>query len=345
MKQLIFALLLLLSLPAQSEVMNNLNIYVPDGEAEEADSKFDEFISGIDLNHFTDSVEIDFTDWKACGNNVFGIPGIAGCYDEPVMMADYSKEPLQIQSLGISLSKNPQKSGYTRKSNEGMFAFGHVNIITFPFLGMIMDSKWLCLVEGDVALSYLSAFDPMYDGMFAKMLFADINIFFKPELMLLGFIDCAAATVDNYTSGLSSIGQANDKLRMSFPHYFGCWNTFPMGGWSQNADPIVSGGTATSFALSSIMKVGMLKKSIRIKGLDGKLLPDTMCGPKISPQAFIKPQFFFQLIYPTKSRVVPLGASAPEWAEFKNKPNSVDNSAFWIWKRKCLYFGAAACGN
>lgn len=312
---------------------------------EESESRLGKMISDLDMNYFADSIDIDFADWKTCGDNVLAIPGVAACYDEPLFMADYSKEPLKIQSLGISLSTDPQKAGYTRKSENSLNSFGHVNLIKFSFLGMIIDSKFMCLSGEDISLAYLSAFDPMYDGMFTNMMYTDINIFFKPQLMLLGVVDCAASSVSNFTSGLSETGMMNDRLRMAFPQYFGCWNAFPMGGYSANPDPILSGGVASGFALSSIMRTGLVKKSIRIKGLDGKILPDTMCGAKLSPTYFIKPQFNFQLIYPTTSRVVPMGAVASEWAEFKNTPESIDNSAFWIWKRNCLYLGAAECSK
>lgn len=329
---------------ASAESWTNNQGIIMDTEAQETRSRLDDLIKNLDLDHFIDSIEIDFADWKTCGGQLLGIPGIAGCYDEPVVMADYSTEPLKIQSLGISLGTDIQRSGYSRRSMASINVFGHTNLIKFPLLGMIMDSKFMCFQGGELSLTYMSGFDPLYDGMFTRMIFADISVFFKPELMLLGFADCAAASVSNYFDGLSTAGSFNSRLRMAFPHYMGCWNSFPMGGWSHQSDPIVAGATSISFALASAMRVGGIGKTIRIKGMDGSMLPETMCGEKISP-LFVKPQFLFQLIYPTTSQVVPLGATPPEWAEFKNKPDSVDNSAFWVWKRKCLYLGAAECSR
>jgi len=312
---------------------------------DEAKSRMQDFMKNLDWNHFEKSFSFDFTKWSTCGNSNLGIPGYAACYDEPMLLADYSKKPLKVQSLGISLGSDPSNFGYTRKSKGSYHAFGHVNLVKFPFLGEIIDSRYLCLIGGDITLIYLSAFDPLYDGMFTSQVFKDVDVFFQPYTMLLGVIDCAASSVDNLVDPLGTFGQSNARLRMAFPQYFGCWNAFPMGGWTESSDPIVGAAAAIGFSLASSMRVGTISKSVKIKGVDGSIAPDTMCGPKVSQYAFMKPQFLYNLVYPTASRTVPLGAVASEWAEFKNKATSEDDAAFWVWKRKCMWVGAASCGD
>lgn len=339
------ALMATLVVGASANVIDQTNRVFENGNAKDITPQLDKIMERIDFGRIADSIEVDFTDWKTCGNKIIDIPGFATTYDEPILIADYTTAPLKIPSLGISFDASIAENGYTRKGISAIHNFGHVSLVKFPFLGMVMDSKFLCLEKGDVDLLYLSAFDPLYDGMFTNMVFADINAFFSPELMLLGLPDCISASVDSMLSPLNTLGQENNRLRLSLPHYLGCWNSFPMGGWSHNSDPIVAGATAVGFSLATCMRFGAISKTVRIKGLDGSLLPDTMCGPASSPQVFVKPQFLFQLVIPTASATVPIGATAPKWAEFKNKPDSADESTFWIFQRKTFYMGAAKCSK
>jgi len=323
--------------------VNHDNIYITD--AQDVDAKLDDLLEALDLNHMIKSISIHWDDWGSCGSNNLGLPGFAMCFDEPKYIGDYSKEPLKIHSLGVSLGSNPEKNGYLRTEDEqGLHGFGWVNLISFPIMGMILDAEEMCLEKGDISIGYLSPFDPTYDGIFSQNVFADITAMMHPETMLLGAIDCLSSSVSELDDPLSTFSQNNNKVRMALPHYVGCWNSFPMGGWSHNPDPILMGVTASTYALAMGQRSGFVKKTMPVKGFDDSYLPDTMCGPKYTA-VFVKPQFLYTLASPGKSSTVPLGATAPEWAEFKNLPDSFDESAFWIWQRKCFYFGAAKCSK
>lgn len=306
-------------------------------------AKVDKILKALDAKHFSDSVEIDWTDVGFCKSGLMKIPGFATCYDEPLYVGDYSQEPMKVQSLGIRFGFAPQKNGYTRHGEDSIHGFGWNNIIKFPILGMIIDAKGTCLDRTALSIPYLSFLDPTYDGIFAKTAFADIFTMFSPMTIYLGALDCGAASVRGHADALSATGQAVDYLRMGLPHYMGCWNTFPAGGWGHNPDPIVQGTTASTYALASLMRSGVIPKTMKINGFDGKIFPDTMCGPKVSPAYFVKPQFYYSLVTPGTSSVVPLGAIASEWAELKNDPTAADESIYWIWSRKCVYIGAASC--
>jgi hypothetical protein len=251
-----------------------------------------------------------------------------------------------IPSLGVDFDLDPSKAGYTRfnDSEDSIQKFGYANIIYFPILGMILDENMFCFEKGDMGLPYLSQFDPTYDGVFSADLFRDIALLFNPTSILLGVVDCASASASMLIDGWDAARHKNDELRMVFPHYFGCWNTFSMGGWSQNPDPIIQGATGVTYGLAVLTRMGLLQKTAKIPGIDGVIAPDTMCGPRTS-EIFMKPQWLFNLAYPAPSSFVPLGAVATEWAEFKNKPGTVDSSSFWIAQRKCFLFGAADCSR
>jgi hypothetical protein len=208
---------------------------------------------------------------------------------------------------------------------------------------MVISPKGLCIDKSALSIPYLSFLDPTYDGIFAKTLFADTFSMFSPMTIYLGALDCGAASVQGHADALSATGQAVDYLRVGLPHYMGCWNTFPAGGWGHNPDPIVQGTTASTYGLATLMRSGVIPKSMKINGFDGKLFPNTMCGPKVSPAIFVKPQFYYSLVEPGTSSVVPLGDIASEWAELKNDPSAADESIYWIWSRKCIYIGAASC--
>lgn len=329
-----------------SAAVNSNGVYISDDDYNSPDTqaKLQDVIENLDIDHFADTFEMDFGEWGFCGSGVVISSGPTVCFDEPVIVADYSKEPLKIQALGISLNNDISRSGYSRKSLAGSHVFGHTTFLQFPLIGMWMDSKELCLQQGDISIGYLSDFDPLYDGMHTKAAFPDLTQLFQPHLMLLEAVDCAASSAESLTGNLSTVSQYNAKLRMAIPHAFGCWNAFSMGGWATQSDPILAAGTAISYALAGSMRIGLISKSTKISGMDGSTLPDTMCGQKITP-IFVKPQFLFNMATPTASKVVPLGAMAPEWATFKNTPDAVDESSYWIWQRKCLYFGAAKCSK
>ncbi len=309
------------------------------------DAKVDKLLKALDMTHWVDSIEIDWTDWGTCKSKTVSIPGSSFCFDEPLYVGDYSQESLKVQSLGIRFGHAPEKNGYSRHSEDAMHGFGWNNVIKFPILGLVVDSPMLCMERGDISIPYLSFLDPTYSGIFAGIAFADVFAMFNPSTIYLGAIDCAAASVRGYTDTTSTTGESIDYLRIGIPHYFGCWNTFPAGGFGHSPDPIIKGVTASTYGLATLMRSGIVPKTTKLEGLDGNMFPDTMCGEKISPQGLVKTQFYYSLVEPGVSEVVPLGASPAEWAEFKNDPEAGDQSIYWIWTRRCIYLGAASCGK
>lgn len=312
-------------------------------DTKQVNAKIDKILKAIDMQHFVESIEIDWTDWGTCQSGTIHIPGVAFCFDEPLYVGDYSPEALKVQSLGIRFAYAPQKNGYARKGEDSYHGFGWNNIIKLPFLGMVLDTQDMCMDKSDVSVPYLSFLDPTYSGVFAQALFADTFAMMSPSTILLGALDCAAASAQGHADTLSATGKGIDYLRVGLPHYMGCWNTFPAGGWGHNSDPIIQATTSSTYALAALMRSGAIPKSTKVDGFDGKLFPDTMCGSKASPHAFVKPQFYYSLVTPGISQVVPLGAIASEWAEFKNDPSSADEAVYWIWSRRCIYLGAAKC--
>lgn len=308
-------------------------------------AKIDKLLAGLDMQHMISSIEIDWSDWESCGNNMAGLPGFATCFDEPAYIADYSLQAMKINSLGIDFGSDPMKNGYTRSSEEGsMHGFGWANIIKFPLMRMVIDVPGFCFEGGDLALAYMSWLDPTYDGIFSSTVFAEIDAMLNPTTIFFGAIDCAASSVEKYTDSMSSAGQATDSIRMGLPMYMGCWNSFPMGGWSHNPNPIVMGATSIGYGFAIAQRSGTIKKTMRLPSLDGSVYKDTMCGPRIEP-LFVKAQYLYSLVYPKQSETVPLGAIPTEWAEFKNTTDDFDEAAFWIFQRKCFYFGAASCSK
>lgn len=344
MKRLITSLLFAAaSLFAEGYTTYN-GIYVQTSE-QSSTSHFNDIIQNIDLEHTVESIVIHWDKWGMCRGPLYNIPGFEMCFDEPIGIADWSVAPGNIHSLGVSIGNNPAKQGWSRfDGEEGLNKFGYVNFIYFPVFGYMIDADGICLEKGDLTIPYLSAFDPSYDGVFASNIFKEITYMFNMTAILLGAADCFAASTANLSSAFEATQKANDDIRMSLPHYVGCWNTFPMGGWSHNPDPILQAATSSTYALAMLMRAGVLQKTARVTGYDGGVLPDTMCGPKETP-VFVKPQWLYNLAYPKPSDVIPLGATAPEWAEFKNSSKSMDDVSFWVHQRKCFWFGAASCSR
>lgn len=313
------------------------------GAASEA--KIDKMLAGLDIDHFVESIVIDWTEMGTCNVGLVPTPGFAMCYDEPAYIGDYSMEAMEVHSLGINFGSDTMKNGYTRgEDDSSIHGFGYANVITFPVIGMVMGDSGLCVEGSGLSIPYMAWLDPTYDGIFSHNVFAEIALLFNPTAMLTGAIDCMASSIAGLTDPFTAVSQKNDEIRMGLPHYVGCWNSFPMGGWSHNPNPLLMGATSTTYGLAMGQRTGAIKKSFRLKGLDGGLYKDTMCGPKIEPK-FVKVQYLYNMFYPTVSETVPLGATAQEWAEFKQDGTGADKSSFWIFKRKCFYFGAASCSS
>lgn len=314
-------------------------------EQDQSDVTIGDIMKSLDLDHVFDSMEVRWWKWDTCEGSLYHTPGFEMCYDEPFIIGDYSMTAGRLSSLGITLQNDFSKNGYLRQSDEAsMHGFGWANLIFFPLLGLVIDVNEFCFEEGDLSLPYLSIFDPTYDGIFAGDVFAEIGNMFNTNAMLLGAIDCAASSTEFLNNFNEDVEKYNIMTRMAMPHYIGCWNTFPMGGWAHNPDPILQAATGNWYGLAMLSRAGTVRKTMILPGLEGSLFPDTRCGPKAVPEP-IKVQWRMNLAYPTASEMVPLGAIATEWAEFKNKPESVDDAVFWIAQRKCILFGAAPCGE
>ena len=309
-------------------------------------AKVDKMISGLDLEYFVNSISLDWLDVGFCNKASLPIPGFATCYSEPALIGDYSLEPMEIHTLGITFGTDPMKNGYSRsdKNDGASHNFGYANLVGFPILGMVEGESGFCFDQGGLKLSYTAWLDPTYDGMFSSTVFPDVTAMFNPVAMVVGALDCAAASVATGVDPFGTIAEYNNKIRMGLNYYAGCWNSFPMGGWAHDPNTIVNAGTGVTYGLAMGQRAGIIRKTKRLEGMDGSLYRDSMCGGEVEP-LLVKVGYDFGLFYPTPGEVVPLGAAAPEFAEFKQDGTSSDKTAFWVYKHKCFYYGAAPCSQ
>lgn len=343
--KLLISLLIGISLAFAGGFTDSNGIYFETSDVETMDARIDEILERFDTDHVVDSIVIDWGNWGFCEGSA--TPGVMLCYDEPIMIADYSVAPLKMASLGLDIGSDPSRNGYTRGDDKNSNTnFGYVNMFSLPLLGFALDDMpEFCFESGDISVAYISAFDPLYDAMFTIQAFRDIEQMFEPSVILLGIFDCVASSSQELLDSTNAISRTSDMIRMAHPANIGCWNSFPMGGRSQSPDPIIDGATSVTFALAEGMRTDLITKTIPLYLYDGTPgFPDTMCGGRYCP-VFIKPQFLIGMSYPIGSRTVPIGAVASVWAEYKNSVSMGDSIGYWIWKRKCFYMGAATCNK
>lgn len=73
-----------------------------------------------------------------------------------------------------------------------------------------------------------------------------------------------------------------------------------------------------------------------------KRIPNSTCGPSYFPVA-PKTQYALNLAYPTVWDATQIGKASFTWANFKNKSQTEDDVAFWLWAIKDTCIGGAKC--
>ena len=247
------------------------------------------------------------------------IPGIPIGFWEPVRLADVTKSPMCMVSLGgISLGTAPHKG--MRDDTDGS-AFYHIHWYIYPviyWLEILLD--FICMEMASVDVAWLSEYDPLWNN-------DSKSAILNPEALLFGnmaahsacIVDCAAASV-----GLSS------------DHLFWCagchGSLYPFTGTT----PSHNGGVGTSVLIVSKF-IAQKHRELMLWGYYGK---PGMCGKYPMP-IIKKSQYRMQMTYPIpeKTSCKRIGQTEVLWQAGREYPIKGEDWGYLIWrKRDCCLF-------
>ncbi|MEO0347727.1 MAG: conjugal transfer pilus assembly protein TraU [Pseudomonadota bacterium] len=260
-----------------------------------------------------------------CNKGGLPVPGIPVGFWEPVRLADVTRHPYCMVSLGgISLGDGFQKTGanvYAVKDEPLKHSFYHVHWYIYPliyWLEILVD--FLCLEQTNVDVVYLSEFDPLWNN-------DELNLIINPEAAL-------------FSSNIAQIACGADclKANINFPSDSLFWCAGCNGGlypFMGKVEAHVSGVQASSLlverTLARLHRVGLAWRT------SGKA---ALCQKRLA-LVVPKTQYKLQMTYPvanTKGMEAcnVFGHSSVIWGSGKEFPTKGEDFGYLIWrKRNC----------
>ncbi len=247
------------------------------------------------------------------------IPGIPIGFWEPVRLADVTKSPMCLVSMGgIDLGDCPTKGS---KDDKGGDSFYHVHWYIYPvmyWLELLLDFACLDAASPDVA--YLTEYDPFWsDDVKSGIINPEAILFGNPLAQMACIGDCLTA----------SLGLANDLLFWCC----GCQGSmYPYTGTvsAQN------GGVQGSVLLVARF-MAKLHRQLLLWGYLGK---EGLCGKYPMP-IIKKSQYRLQMTYPKPetSSCKRIGQTEVLWQGGREFPIKGEDFGYLIWrKRDCCLF-------
>lgn len=265
--------------------------------------------------------------------------GFKATIAEPIGMIETTNTPWNVVGIKKKFDKSlTRKQGSSRGDGENR---RYLHFIAFPplaFLNFIQDA--VCFERfSSLAFLYWSEIVPTQtNDIYALFMQSSKGPLSKiwynnPFAMSACIVDCAATTFDkpmnslHWCAGCAGVTGNNTAY-----------------GPGKNDDPIVQAHVQALSAIDDLHYAGALAKvsNATFTYSPTSKIANSMCGAKYFPLA-IKSQYALQLAYPTVWDATPIGKLAPLWADFKNKPDSEDDNAFWVWSIKDTCVGGAKC--
>lgn len=249
------------------------------------------------------------------------VPGIPVGFWEPVRLADVTKSPMCMVSLGgISLGNSHQKG--MRDDTEGT-SFYHVHWYIYPviyWLEILLD--FVCLEMMAVDVAYLTEFDPLWGDDAKSTILNPEALFFAATAIVANsacIADCLA----------SSTGLSVDRMFWCA----GCQGSlYPFTGTTAHHN----GGVGASLLLVSKF-MAKLHRQLTLWGYYGKR---GMCGKYPMP-IIKKSQYRLQMTYPIPetSFCKRIGQTEVLWQGGREFPITGEDWGYLIWrKRDCCLF-------
>ena len=255
------------------------------------------------------------------------MPGLAISFWEPVRLADVTRTPYCMVSLGgFQIMKSAKKHGtVARKSaNESLkHSFYHVHYYIYPLIYWLeLLTDFICLEEASVDVAYISEFDPLWGN-------DKLNMILNPEAVLFGNPIAQMACI--FDCMKASVGFSSDMLF----HCAGCnGSLYPFGGSVEHTQ----GGVQAS----SLIVERLLARLHRV-GLAWDTVSDS-CEKSVAPKVK-KTQYKLQMTYPVpntssvgKMECNPFGRTSAIWGAGKEIPGNGEDFGYLIWRKRYCCF-------
>lgn len=258
--------------------------------------------------------------------------GIPLAFWEPTALIDVTPVPYKLTAWGgIKIGEGgvKKRGSIANVGESGRASFYNVHFYNFPvlhFLELLTDFS--CLETSEMAIPYLSEFDPFWDDdQWSSVLNPEVFLFSNPLAQAACIPDCIA----------SSAGSPIDSLFWCA----GCEGSlYPFVGYV----PHHVGAVQSSYLL-----VNRLLAKLHSLGVLSGFTENEYCEKTLMPR--IKKSIYkTQLVQPianTKGPCQPLGKSDLFWGAGKSFPYKGEEFVYLIWTKKncCLDLGASGVGS
>ena len=262
---------------------------------------------------------------KQIGSVTVPVPGLPISFWEPARLADITRTPYCMVSLGgFKIANSTKKHGtVARKTNNEALkhSFYHVHWYVYPVMYWLeLLTDFLCLEQASVDVLYLSEFDPLWNN-------DELNAILNPEAILFGNpiaqlacgVDCAAASASFSREELFWCAGCNGSL-------------YPFGGFIEHH---VGGVQASSLIVERT--IARLHRA----GLAWDTVTD-VCRKRLSPKVK-KNQYKMQMTFPRANAIGkmacnPFGRTTAIWGAGRELPGNGEDFGYLVWRKKrcCL---------
>lgn len=260
-----------------------------------------------------------------CNKEVAGakvpVPGIPISFWEPARLADVTRTPYCMVSLGgFQLMKSVKKHGSVARkgNNEGLkHSFYHIHWYIYPVIYWLeLVTDFLCLEQVSVDVAYLSEFDPLWNN-------DELNAILNPEAILFGnpiaqlacSADCMMSTTDFSSDGLFWCAGCNGSL-------------YPFRGFIEHHVGGVQASTLTvERTIARLHRAGLAWDTV-----------SNVCKKQIAPKVK-KTQYKLQMTFPIpnskgKMSCNPFGRTTAIWGAGREIPGNGEDFGYLLWRKK-----------
>lgn len=297
------------------------------------------FISDIDWEFFADKTvfSLDLCECEILNDGKGA--GFKMSIVEPIGIVETTNTPWNIVALGTKFEKSVgRKQGNSRADGQNK---RYTHFVAFPVMAALnLIQDYVCYERVSfTSFLYWSEIIPTQNNdllaLYTQLSKGPISKawYNNPIGVMACSVDCAATTFNEPLNSLHWCA--------------GCagatGNNTGFGG-AKDQDPIMNGHVQALIAIDDLHSIGSLSKvsNAKIEFSPVAAVPSSMCKPRYFPLG-LKSQYYLQLTYPTVWDASTIGKFAPLHAQFKNKPSSEDDVAFWLWSAKDTCAGGAKC--
>lgn len=258
---------------------------------------------------------------------------------EPIGIIETTNTPWNIVSLEQKFQKSVARKQGKSRADGGNKRYTH--FIAFPVMGVLnFMQDYICFERVSfLSFMYWTEIIPTQNNdvvaLYTQLAKGPLSKawYNNPFGILACTVDCGATTFNeplnslHWCAGCAGVTGNNTAF-----------------GNGRDSDPIMESHVNALIAIDELHEIGALSKvsNASVEYSPIPVIPNSMCKPQYFPLG-LKTQYYLQLIYPSIWDAQTIGKFAPTHALFKNKPNTEDDVAMWLWSVKETCAGGAKC--